>query len=292
MTIISVENLKIRAGEKNIVDIDQLKFESPYVYGILGPNGSGKSTLLKAICGVEGSHNGIIEMDDKDVMAQHEYVSSNTGSLIESPTFYPYSTPLEFIGYVSEMRNGKRTREGDTLNEIISMVNLGEKKNQMMKYFSTGELKRIGIAAAIAGDPKCVILDEPTDNIDLIGKDLITGIIKKMKEKGKLVIIASHDVELLQNVCDEIIFLKEGKIAEIVNVKEELVYFIKIKGTFDKSRLDLSDLSVKIEGDQIRFRGDFNQILKRIVNLDLQIEEINLKNVLDQEYRKIFSDEI
>ncbi|MGP6207824.1 ATP-binding cassette domain-containing protein [Cuniculiplasma sp. SKW3] len=84
MTSIEIEKLKLRADGKYILDIDQIKFQSPYVYGILGPNGSGKSTLLKAMCGIENRYEGAIKIDDNNVITHHDYISSITGSLIEN----------------------------------------------------------------------------------------------------------------------------------------------------------------------------------------------------------------
>lgn len=291
MTIIEMKNVRLMSGNKYILDIEKIEFKSPNVYGILGPNGSGKSTLLKTICGIERKYKGSIEIDQKNVILYHNYVSSVTGSIIENPSLYVYSTPEEFIGYVSEMRRGKKIDKSEEIEMLIGMLNLREKKDQIMKNFSTGEIKRVGIAAAIAGDPKCIILDEPTDNLDVIGKDLIVNIVKNLREQNKLVIIASHDVDFLNKVCDQVIFLREGRVVETVNVNDAKTLLIKLKDLRDLEKISLTGILTK-DGNTLTFNGDVNNLLVEITKMNIEIENIDFKNKLDEKYREIFSDEI
>ncbi|MCL4345321.1 MAG: ABC transporter ATP-binding protein [Candidatus Thermoplasmatota archaeon] len=292
MTEIDIKNLKVKAGGRNIVDIEQIHFRSPYTYGILGPNGSGKSTLLKAICGILNNYEGSIRMNGHEIRQEHNEIAKITGSLIENPSFYPYSTPAEFVRYTWEMRTGMKIKDDFGIDEIMDMVNMRGKMDSMMRTFSTGELKRTGVAGAIAGNPECILLDEPTDNVDLIGRDLIAGSVNSIRAEGnKLLIIASHDVSFLEKVCDTVIFLKDGKVQKTVKISETQLTNIIIEDTPMMNGLENQLNMISISGVKVTVSGDINPFLNYASANNIRIREIIKINVLDEEYRKIFSDQ-
>ncbi len=286
MTMIDVRGLSVRSGKRTILNMGNLQFHSKTVYGIVGPNGSGKSTFLKTLCGIIENYEGDIRVDGSEAKKFHKRNARIIGSLIENPSFYPYSTPSGFIKYQIEMRTGKKVESSAQVNEIINMIGLDEKKDEMIRRLSTGELKRLGIGSAICGNPKIILLDEPTDNLDQIGKEKVEQIVNELaSEEDTIVMVASHDIQFVNAVCNEIIFLKKGEVAFRYEKENDLTEVI-VDGKCEL--LSNFPNKVEIEGNKITLRGNINDFMEFAVKNGIKIMEINRKNVLVENYKKIF----
>ena len=291
MNIIKIQSLNLEFGRKGILKIDSVEFKSPRIYGIIGPNGSGKSTLLKVLCGIIENYSGNVSINGKNIKESRIECSSIMGSLIENPFFYPYSSPLEFMKYMIEMKTGRKEKSEENAMSLLAMIHIADKRNQMIRTLSTGELKRLGISSALAGNPGIILLDEPTENLDVIGKELIVKILRETMLTGnRIILVTSHDSGFMEQICDEVIFLKDG----VPVYSMELDHKEKIKVHFldiNEARKIPDKFNVIERGsDYIIIEGDPNPFINYVATNNIKIRNFNKKSDLNDKYREIFDD--
>lgn len=214
MTEIEVKNLCKTINKNMVLDNINLHMVSGQVYGFQGINGSGKTMLMRALIGLIHPTSGTILIDQKELGKDMDFPKS-IGFLLENPTFLDmYSGPdnLRLLaGVDNNISADMINKEIDSLIEEVGLKSAGNKK---YKKYSLGMKQRLGIAAAVLGNPDIVVLDEPTNALDDDGKDMVKRIVKMQKERGALVIISCHEMQTLEELSDEIIRLKEGRICE------------------------------------------------------------------------------
>ena len=202
-----------------------LRVEPGQVYGLLGPNGSGKSTTLKIILGLVSPTRGKTEIfgQDSGSVASREAV----GFLPESPYFPKYLTGTEmlrFYGKLCGMRGATLTRRIDELLELVGLTNACDRR---LGGYSKGMLQRIGLAQALVHDPKLVVLDEPTAAVDPAGSREIRDVILELKRRGTTVLLSSHLLGQVQEVCDRVgilahgVLVREGSMEELLAVENQ-----------------------------------------------------------------------
>lgn len=185
-----------------------LRVEAGQVYGLLGPNGSGKSTTLKIILGLVSPTRGKTQIFGRD----SSEVSSReaVGFLPESPYFYKYLTAAEtlrFYGKLCGLRGPKLTQR---VGELLELVGLTNARDRRLGGFSKGMLQRIGLAQALVHEPRLLVLDEPTAGVDPAGSREIRNLIFDLKKRGITVLLSSHLLEQVQEVCDRVGILANG----------------------------------------------------------------------------------
>lgn len=214
MTEIEVKNLCKTINKNIVLDNINLHMVSGQVYGFQGINGSGKTMFMRALIGLIHPTSGKILIDQKELGKDMDFPKS-IGFLLENPTFLDmYSGPdnLRLIaGVDNNISADMINKEIDSLIEEVGLKSAGNKK---YKKYSLGMKQRLGIAAAVLGNPDIVVLDEPTNALDDDGKDMVKRIVKMQKERGALVIISCHEMQTLEELSDEIIRLREGRICE------------------------------------------------------------------------------
>ncbi|PEI67985.1 ATP-binding cassette domain-containing protein [Bacillus wiedmannii] len=186
------------------------------IYGFKGRNGSGKTMLFRLICGLLKPTQGIIEINKKVLNDKISFPES-VGAIIEYPGFLPDYTGYNNIKILAEIKN--KISEDDIKN-ILLMVGLDPNDKRKFKNYSLGMKQRLGIAQALMENPDLIILDEPTNALDLEGIELVKKLLLKMKEDNKLVLIASHEKEFLESFSDEIFTIEKGEIIERKVLKE------------------------------------------------------------------------
>lgn len=214
MTEIEVKNLCKTINKNMVLDNINLHMVSGQVYGFQGINGSGKTMFMRALIGLIHPTSGKILIDQKELGKDMDFPKS-IGFLLENPTFLDmYSGPdnLRLLaGVDNNISADMINKEIDSLIEEVGLKSAGNKK---YKKYSLGMKQRLGIAAAVLGNPDIVVLDEPTNALDDDGKDMVKRIVKMQKERGALVIISCHEMQTLEELSDEIVRLKEGRICE------------------------------------------------------------------------------
>jgi len=202
-----------------------LRVDAGQVYGLLGPNGSGKSTTLKIILGLVSPTRGKTEIFGRDSsqVASREAV----GFLPESPYFYKYLTAAETLRFYGKLCGMRGARLSTRIEELLDLVRLTEARNRRLRGFSKGMLQRIGLAQALVHEPQLVILDEPTAGVDPVGSREIRDLILDLKRRGITVLLSSHLLEQVQEVCDRVgilangVLVREGTMTELLAVQNQ-----------------------------------------------------------------------
>ena len=205
-------------------DLD-LRVAAGEVYGLLGPNGSGKSTTLKIILGLVSPTRGKAEIfgeQSNRVASRH-----SVGFLPESPYFYKYLTAAETLRFFGKLCGLTGAELSSRVDELLELVGLTNARDRRLGGFSKGMLQRIGLAQALVNKPRLVVLDEPTAGVDPIGSREIRDIILDLKRDGITVLLSSHLLGQVQEVCDRVgiladgILVREGHLAELLAVENQ-----------------------------------------------------------------------
>jgi len=190
------------------------------IFGLLGPNGSGKTTTMKLLLGLIFPTSGEAIVFGKD--ATDVSKNDRIGYLPEESYLYKFldaEETLDFYGRLFDMPPEERKRRADAL---IEMVGLSRDKKRQLREYSKGMTRRIGVAQALINDPELVLLDEPTSGLDPIGTREMKDLIIDLKERGKTVILCSHLLADVEDVCDRIAVLHQGELKELGRVDELL----------------------------------------------------------------------
>ena len=180
------------------------------VFGLLGPNGSGKSTTIKMILGLLYPTRGSLTVFGKD--PQNVEIKSRIGYLPEETYLYKYLTAFETLDFFGALFGQAPSLRHERASKLLDMVGLAHAYNRPVGEFSKGMARRIGLAQALVNDPDLIILDEPTSGLDPIGCREVKDIIRTLASRGKTIILCSHLLADVQDVCDDMIVLYGGKI--------------------------------------------------------------------------------
>jgi len=203
-TILRIEGLSKNYGSINAVQNLSLEIKKGQVYGILGPNGSGKTTTLGMILGIINPNAGNYVWFNEEPIINALY---NIGSIIETPSFYPYLSAIQNLKIVADIKK----KEYNQISDILDRVGLGERKNSAFKTYSLGMKQRLALAASMVGNPRVLVLDEPTNGMDPQGIADIRNLILDIANKGTTIILASHLLDEVQKICSHVAVLEKGK---------------------------------------------------------------------------------
>ncbi len=211
---ISIKNLtkefSIPFRTERLRAVRSLSLEVPAgeVYGLLGPNGSGKSTTMKILLGLVTPTAGSTEIFG--VSSRQVESREQVGFLPENPYFYKYLTGLETLLFFGKLCGYHGSELEDRAAELLKVVGLESAADRRLSGYSKGMLQRIGLGQALIGNPKLLVLDEPTAGVDPAGSHQIRDLILQFKEQGITVLLCSHLLSQVQEICDRIGILNEG----------------------------------------------------------------------------------
>ncbi len=207
--IVETKNLVKVFNKVKSVDSVNLKIKEGDIYGFLGPNGAGKSTTIKILLGLIRANSGEVYIFGKSIKENREEILKNIGALVESPSYYGHLTAYENLDILKRML---KLNTGE-IEEKLKLVNLWEERNKKVNEFSLGMKQRLGIAQALMGNPKLLILDEPTNGLDPAGIIEIRNLIRYLaKEKKITIIISSHILNEIELVATEVGVINKGKL--------------------------------------------------------------------------------
>jgi ABC-2 type transport system ATP-binding protein len=188
------------------------------VVGLLGPNGSGKTTLLKIILGLLAPTAGICRVFGRPSNCPE--VRCSVGYLPEAPEFYPYLTGVELVRFFAQLAGLAGAIREERIREAIARVGMERASARRVGTYSRGMKQRIGLAQALVTNPRLVILDEPTANLDPEGAADIGEIIRGIRARGGTVLLSSHQLEQAEDLCTRVLFLNRGRLAGSSTVDE------------------------------------------------------------------------
>lgn len=256
--MIEVRNLTKVYGRKKAVDDLSFTIEDGEIFGFLGPNGAGKSTTMNIITGCLSATEGTVVIDGNDIFEEAYKAKKNVGYLPEQPPLYMDMTVEEYLRFVAEAKKVKKDKRSEEVERVMKKTSILDVHNRLIKTLSKGYKQRVGIAQALIGNPKVIILDEPTVGLDprqiLEIRDLIRNLGKE-----HTVILSSHILQEVNSVCDKIMIIAHGKL-KVCATPEELYHtycgnrLLYVRARISPERLN--GVLEGIEGEKVFSRED------------------------------------
>ena len=217
MNVLEVTGLKKKLGKREIIKGINLSVKDGEIFGFLGPNGAGKTTTIRMLVGLIAPNEGEIKICGKNIQKNKEEALKNVGAVVENPELYKYLSGRENLMQIARIRKVSK----DEVDSLIELVGLKDRIDDKVKKYSLGMKQRLGLAAALIGEPKLLILDEPTNGLDPSGIIDFREVVKKAaKEKNMAVFISSHILSEVQNLCDRVAFTNGGVIKSIEDIHD------------------------------------------------------------------------
>jgi ABC-2 type transport system ATP-binding protein len=255
------------------LDVEVRKGE---IFGLLGPNGSGKSTAIKLILGLLFPTSGRVLVFDKD--ASETSKNERIGYLPEESYLYKFLTAdetLDFYGRLFDMSGAQRKRR---VEELIQLVGLQGAQHRQLREYSKGMTRRVGLAQALINDPDLILLDEPTTGLDPIGTREMKDLILSLRDQGKTILLCSHQLADVQDVCDRVAILYQGELKELGRVSD----LLKVQDITEVHAEGLNDAAKAEIAEVIQRHGG---TVKSIDNPTATMEDLFLNIVRESEAR-------
>lgn len=298
MKVLEVTNVKKKLGNREIIKDLNLIVKEGEIFGFLGPNGAGKTTTIRMLVGLISPNAGEIKICGRSVIKDKENALKNVGAVVENPELYKYLSGRENLMQIARIRGVSK----EEVQELIDLVGLHDRIDDKVRKYSLGMKQRLGLAAALIGNPKLLILDEPTNGLDPSGILDFRDVVKNAaRERNMTVFISSHILSEVQNLCDRVAFINEGVIKSVEEIHENTMDTktdsLTLIVTKEKERAleILKDLdfitSATIKDEEINLIikvGKTTEAIKELINNEILIEEIfrNRKG-LEQRYMEL-----
>ena len=283
----------------DVFALDGVSFDVPAasVFGLLGPNGAGKTTLVKTLLALHAPSSGSCEILGRE--PGESRVRRRIGYLPEQLKIPEYYKPRDFLRDMAKLNNYSPAGLSTRIDQVLDLVGLADTTKKRVGQFSKGMQQRLGLAQAILHDPELVVLDEPTDGLDPLGRKEIRDLLANLRTAGKTVFLNSHLLSEIELICDEIVVLKKGKVArkgtpsEFTHATGEYRIRLtngaagKIAQYFVGSRAEAQELFVRP-----RDVGELNRIIDRIRAESLEIEAVEpIRATMEESFLSIVTSE-
>ncbi len=209
--MIEVKELNLMLNKRQILSDVNIKLQDGKIYGLVGNNGSGKTMLMKCICGLVKATSGSIIADGKKIGKDCDYLE-NAGIIIENPGFLPYYSGIKNLMLLAGIKHRISRRQ---VEEAMRICGLDPELRLSVGKYSLGMRQRLGIAQAIMEEQKILILDEPMNGLDKEGMEEARKILMQHAQKGCLIILASHNKEDIEILCNEVYEVEAGRVSKI-----------------------------------------------------------------------------
>ena len=246
--MIQVENVTKRYGSFTAVNNISFEIDEGEVVGFLGPNGAGKSTTMNMITGFIEPSEGKIIVDGYDISKKSKKAKRQIGYMPEGVPLYSDLTVKEFVTYMAELKGCESKTKKEKVQKVLEETGLVDVQNKLTKNLSRGYKQRVSMAGALVGDPKVIILDEPTVGLDPKQVTEIRTLIKKLG-KNHTVILSSHILSEVSQICNKVIIINKGKIIAIdtpENLENKVVDENSIYVTVEDSEEKMSNIKDKL----------------------------------------------
>ncbi|MBT2757294.1 ATP-binding cassette domain-containing protein [Mesobacillus foraminis] len=269
-TIIKTSGLSKKFGTRYAVANVDLHIPRGEIYGFLGPNGAGKTTTIRMLLGLAKPTNGTIQIFGKDLKKEKLEVLKRVGSLVEYPSYYGHLTARENLEAIRILLDAPKTR----IDEVLSIVRLTREAKRPVKGFSLGMKQRLGIAAALVGNPELLILDEPTNGLDPSGILELRELIKSMpKEHGITILVSSHLLSEIDLMATQVGIISKGR----------MIFQDSIETLRQRSS---SNIVIKTDEAEEAWK----LLLSKGHNAELEQDRLQLSNISDHEISKVIAE--
>ena len=294
--MITIENLTKYYGNNKAVNNISFTINDNEILGFLGPNGAGKSTTMNMIAGYLPMTSGKVTIFGSDISKDPIKAKKNIGYLPEIPPVYPDMKVTEYLSFCAGIKHVPLSKRKDEIKRVLALLKIEDVKGKLIRNLSKGYKQRVGFAQALLGDPKFIILDEPTVGLDPNQVIEVRKLIKELK-KDHIVIFSSHIISEVSEVCDRVVIINKGDIRAIDTIENlestfssSLSLHIKVKGSKSKaaSIIEMTDgvkelLSIDNEGNDIyaftvQLEGDAEEIQDKLM-ADLLQNQIRIVEV-------------
>ena len=231
MKVIECKNLKKQVKNKIIVENISFSINKGDIVGLLGPNGAGKTTIIKLILGLIKISEGTVFINGYNIETDFVKAIDKVGAIVESPDFYMYLSGYDNLKITA---NNYKNISKNRILEVAKIVGLENRIKDKVSTYSLGMRQRLGIAEAIINNPELLILDEPTNGLDIEGTIEMRNLIKSLSNHGIAILISSHNLTEIDNLCNRIIAIKNGKIVtdetidEFKQISSESTYILEL----------------------------------------------------------------
>ncbi|CUP77027.1 ABC transporter [Clostridium baratii] len=298
MNVLEVKGLKKIIGKREIIKDLNFSVKEGEIYGFLGPNGAGKTTTIRMLVGLILPTAGEIKICGENLKNNKEKALKDVGAVVENPELYKYLSGRENLMQIARIRGVSK----EEVQDLIKLVGLENRINDKVKKYSLGMKQRLGLAAALIGNPKLLILDEPTNGLDPSGIIDFRKIVKQAaKERGMAVFVSSHILSEVQQLCDRVAFINNGVIKAVEDMNEAvtgtekesltLVTSSNKEKVIDILRNQLFVLTSEINEAGINIvvqSGTTPELVKALVKADVLVEEIyRNREGLEQRYMEL-----
>jgi ABC-2 type transport system ATP-binding protein len=280
---LSVKGLRKVIGKKEIIKGIDFELARGEVFGFLGPNGAGKTTTIRMLVGLISPTSGSIHICGHNVVTEFSEAMKHLGCIVENPELYSYLTGWENLQHFARMIKGVGP---ERIQEVVQLVGMQERIHDRVKTYSLGMRQRLGIAQAMLGKPKVLILDEPTNGLDPSGIREMRQFIRFLaEEEGLSVLVSSHLLSEIQLMCDRVAIISKGQVLQVESVKTLLSQQERIiwkLSPIDEGLKILSELTEIIEEDEDKVItpylehsvGEWN---RKLVEAGVTVTEMNRK---------------
>ncbi|MGG1674439.1 ABC transporter ATP-binding protein [Neobacillus sp. NRS-1170] len=280
---LSVKNLKKVIGRREIIKDLTFDLREGEVFGFLGPNGAGKTTTIRMLVGLIKPTSGSIQICGNNIEDHFQEAMNSLGCIVENPELYPYLSGYNNLLHFARMLDDVGE---ERIREVTELVGLTERIHDKVKTYSLGMRQRLGIAQALLGKPKVLILDEPTNGLDPAGIREMRQFIRFLAEaEGLSVLVSSHLLSEIQLLCDRVAIISKGAIIRVDTVqqllenRERVVWHVD---PFEKGKQVLGSLTSIEEKDDRTILTEFDEKQtpewnKRLVEAGVSVIEINRK---------------
>lgn len=296
MNVLEVIDVKKKIGKREIIRGVSFSIKEGEIFGFLGPNGAGKTTTIRMIVDLIHPDSGEIKILGYDIKKNREKALESVGAVVENPELYGYLSGMENIMQIARIKGISKS----DVNEVIKLVGLEKRINDKVKRYSLGMKQRLGLAVALLGKPKLLILDEPTNGLDPSGIMDFREIVKRAaKERNMSVFVSSHILGEIQQLCDRVAFINDGVIQAVECINEQFgtkTQTLILRTNNNEEVLKLLENieyvnNAKIVEESITIvmdEGTTPKLIKELVSKDVDINEIFKKHEkLEQRYMEL-----
>ena len=280
---LKVTNLNKNYGDKKVVDNLNFSIDKPGVFGLLGTNGAGKSTTIRMILGMINKDGGTVTWNGEKYTPN----TVSTGYLAEERGIYAKFSIIDQLIYFGELKGMSKTDAIKSIDYWLERLEIKEYKNKRAEQLSKGNQQKIQFIAALISNPSLLILDEPLSGLDPVNTDLFKEVIKEEIAKGKYIIMSSHQMNTIEEFCENLLILNKGKTILQGNLKEikkgygrnrlllkcdeDIRYLIK------ESNMEIANESAEEFNLIVKSQDEINKLLKRIISENLSLVKFELR---------------